>query len=153
MYERLNENRVWYRRWLEDVKMDNPYALTLTMKQRFNNIPTTVYEAQKNMGNFITRLSRMVLGNNYRRRRKRLTVLPSYETKSRQHYHVAIDFPEDLEHRKVYSSIVNSWKHTPLGMKEHEIKPIDNHNGWISYITKLENLNDTVDVVNMHINK
>ena len=151
MNEYNKENRTWYRHWLKDVNLENGYAVTLTLKQRFNNITTTVYEAQKNMTNFISRLSRIVYGNNYKRRNQKLVIMPSYETKGRQHYHAAIDFPDNLDHDNIYQAIKTSWVKTPLGLKQHNIKRITNHNGWVSYITKLEKQNDTVDVINLHV--
>ena len=56
------------RKWLENTQWIQPYAISLTLKQRINNLSIDIYTAQKTMKNFLTRISRELLGNKHKKK-------------------------------------------------------------------------------------
>ena len=139
------------RKWLENTQWIKPYAISLTLKQRVNNLSIDIYTAQKTMKNFLTRISRELLGNKHKKKFP-LQRIPSYETKGRLHYHLLIDLPEkNLEEVEFITGRHWNPNVIPVAYNQTKVKPIYNANGWLNYITKFEKRNDDIDIVNTYI--
>ncbi len=139
------------RKWLENTQQVQTYAITLTLKQKKNNLSIDIYTAQKTMKNFLTRISRELLGNKHKKKFP-LQRIPSYETKGRLHYHLLIDLPEkNLEEVEFITQ--RHWNPSviPVAYNETKVKHIYDCSGWLNYITKFEKRNDDIDVLNTYV--
>ena len=139
--------------WLNGYSVQNSVAVTLTMRQRskFGERLTESDQCSRNFRYFINRLCRKVTGRRYKRNGERLQVIPVIEKKpgSRFHYHAIIEDPRnDLD--KMRSDIVDCWIKTDFGNRQTYVEKTTNQIGWISYILKLENKDDELDILNLN---
>jgi hypothetical protein len=145
------EQRKELKRWLFNTEWNNPIALSLTFKQRFNNISLDIIKASSAVGNFLTRIQKGLLGQNYKRNNiEPLQVVSTLETKGRIHAHLAIDLPLKTTFAEIEKLTNYHWngRRIPFSYYENKITPVENAGGWMSYITKFKDDNDTLDLPN-----
>ena len=162
--------------WLKSFDTTGFEFVTLLMKQSTRKecldgvLRTDVLEemkASRCFREFHNRLSRKVLQNDYRLRKRKLRVVPFLERKNGHlHYHVGIENPYVGELGKAkFVSLVNLyWRQCPFafadrinpktGMYEgRSVKSITTYDGyWIDYCLKNQknNTND-LDTANLHL--
>lgn len=129
----------------------NCIAATFTLKQgiskdgvNFNNL--TKDRCIQNLRHALNTLNKRIYGGDS----GRLRVFPVLERKTggRWHYHLALEnvYPNVWDFDLL---VRNVWKNTDWGYKESKIEhAIDP--GWLYYITKFENRDDTFDWQNYH---
>jgi ABC-type uncharacterized transport system substrate-binding protein len=146
------EDRYELRKWLMNYQWINPFAVTLTFKQKLNGISLDKYIAQKQVKNFITRLSTKIFGNNYKRRKQKLNRIATAETDHRLHYHLFIDLP-NYKQTQAEDLIKQTWnpKVIDFAYNQQKIEEITSQNGWLKYITKFKNTNDELDLTNTYL--
>lgn len=147
-YEYKNE----LRDWLANYQWFNPFAVTLTMKQRFKGIALDKYIAQNQIKNFLSRISTKIFGNNYKRRKQNLNRIATAETEGRLHYHLFIDLPNYKQNEAV-NLVKQNWnpKLIDYAYKQHRVEAITTNDGWLKYITKFKNDNDELDISNTYL--
>ena len=138
------------RHFFKEIHLNDPFAITLTMK---NN---QFRSHSENFRHFMNRLNQSYLGNAYRKQRKRLTVIPIIEANLlvKPHYHCVIDNPYPERSTLFVDLVRTCWSETLLGQRQIDIQKMENL-GWIDYMTKLAkkgNIADSVDWINVHIN-
>ena len=154
------EERNALRKWLLNYDWINPFAITLTFKQRVNNIALDKYIAQNQVKNFITRISTKIFGNHFKRRNQNLNRISTMETTGRLHTHMFLDLPE-YKLSEATNLIKDNWNpeildwaykqtDTEVINKQHgtEIERVNSQKGWLFYITKFKSRNDELDLTN-----
>lgn len=143
------EARNELRQWLQNYEWLNPFAVTLTFKQRFNGIALDKYIASKQVKNFLSRISNKIFGNNYKRRKQNLNRIATAETAGRLHYHLFLDLP-DYKLSSAKELIKQNWnpKVIDYAYNQQKVEEITSSDGWLKYITKFNNDNDELDMTN-----
>jgi hypothetical protein len=137
-----------------------PFAVTLTMKQGVK-VETTYGSqitrltnelASQNLRHFLNLLNKRVYGNAHVRFGSSVRVIPILESgrDKRRHYHLMIDCPRN-DLKGLFPQLVRTfWAQTQWGYDQIDIQA-DADNGWINYISKLNDkpsFNDAIDWVN-----
>jgi len=136
-------------KWIEGVKFNNPFAITLTMRvNKFNDI-------SQNLRYFINRLNQRYLKSSYKVFKKRLKVIPILEGNDviHYHYHLIIDNPYNNRDEEFKKLIRECWRKTPLYNSSIDIKTMKDK-GWIRYIMKSrskKSIMDSIDWSNTQI--
>jgi len=136
-------------KWIEGVKFNNPFAITLTMRvNKFNDI-------SQNLRYFINRLNQRYLKASYKVFKKRLKVIPILEGNDviHYHYHLIIDNPYNNRDEEFKKLIRECWRKTPLYNSSIDIKTMKDK-GWIRYIMKSrskKSIMDSIDWSNTQI--
>jgi len=148
------EARNELREWLNNYSWINPFAITLTLKQRFNGIPLDKYIAQNQVRNFLNRISTKIFGNNYKRRKQNLNRIATAETAGRLHYHLFLDLP-NYKLPDTETLIKQNWnpRIIDFAYNKHKVEEITSPTGWIKYITKFKNENDELDLTNTYLDQ
>lgn len=132
--------------FLKKCPIDNAVAVTLTMKQTgvWGNIDPMV--ASRNFRDFMNFLNKAVYKNAFTRYNKRLNVISVNEVRNRSHYHCVIEKPDRsyMSNHDFYVLLEACWKKTFYGYNENRIATNIDH-GWINYITKFKDTNDSID--------
>ena len=123
--------------YLKTIIWSSPVALTLTLKQKFQNHKIDIIETSKNIKHFLNRLNRLLYGNAYKRFSNAVKIFPviEYDVDKRFHVHAIIDKPDTIDEIKFYKAIKQSWSKTKFGYDHIHIQTITS-DGWISYLTK-----------------
>ena len=76
--------------------VEQTLCVTLTMKQYTNGEALDEIKASRNMRHFLNLMNAEHYGNNFKRKNKRLSVIPSIEKShsGRLHYHLTIKMPD-----------------------------------------------------------
>jgi hypothetical protein len=146
------------RDWIDTTDWKNPFAVTLTLKQRISipndrgrhTVSLTPITASRNLQHFLNVMNKQVYGSAAQRHAKSLPVLSMLEGGSdkRLHYHLAIDCPRDDLAARFPSMIIQSWRKTLWGYDEIDVQPADEKWGkYIDYITKLRDKPDFADSI------
>lgn len=133
----------------------NCTAVTYTFKQGIGEVGVdyeglTKDRCIQNLRHSLNIINKQTYGVNPKRNSEQLRVFPVLERKpdERWHYHLAIENP--YSNVRDFDLLIRStWKNTDWGHREIEVK----HNidaGWLHYITKFENRDDTFDWQNYH---
>lgn len=132
-------------------------GLSLTMKQWSNGIKLDDIRASQNFRHFMNVLNRKTYGQQFKRGRKQLSVVPTIENSSSDliHYHALIKRPDYCESEydefKFISNLKAIWKATEFGNKQTHIHR-STDSGWLDYITKLKHQDDQIDWLNCYWN-
>ena len=125
------------------ILWSNPYAVTLTLKQRVDNLAIDIMIASQNLKHFLNRLNRWFFGNGSTRFNKSIQVVPIIEN---NHSHIN---ELDFDH-----AIRQCWLKTKWGYNHIDIQPMTD-NGWIKYISKVNTKSEydlAIDWVNLRKN-
>ncbi len=140
---------------LNAVEIENPMAVTLTMKQtpyvyRDEHTAFEGYDvldkikASKNLKHFMNMLNaELFKGNNispFKTSRKYLRLIPVFEGmpmgEPKLHYHTIMERPEHIPECLLKKWIRYYWPTTFFGNEEIDVKPIHWKEGWLEYIFK-----------------
>jgi len=139
------------RKWLQTEDYKRCVGVTLTMKQRVNNVPIDDIRSYRNFRHFMNLLNKEVLGKKFTRFRNRIRVIPVLERSisHRYHYHTIFELPINVEEDEFISTLNDCWSKTEWGHEHcHHHSVIDE--GWLGYITKTKTYRDEIDLVNLH---
>lgn len=150
------------RNWIDLSDWSNPFAVTLTLKQRFVEfgdsgrlgIPITKELAQQNYRHFMNLLNKEMFGHaasRYGKKVRAFSVLEGGGSK-RLHYHSIIDCPRDELFQLFPAIVASTWSSTQWGYHQIQVDPGADE-GWLSYITKLRDKADyslDIDWTNCH---
>ena len=109
-------------KFIQSIEWSNPFALTLTLKQRVFNHSLDLIQVTSTIRHFMNRLNRMIFGNASKRYNKKLKLFPVIEhgADKRFHIHAIIDCPNKITtdqfnfdfihdlHSKLLSNNINS---------------------------------------------
>ena len=138
------------REYLKIDDVSNCLAITLTMKQYVNAQVLDDIASIQNLKHFMNCLNKQILGNKFSRYKHRIDVIPALErANDRYHYHLLMRLPEGVADHELMNRIAPLWKKTRFGADQIDIQT-GVSTGWIDYITKLQNKEDTVDWENLH---
>ena len=138
-YKKIKNSFIEY---ASSIQWTNPHAITLTLKQRVDNISINQIIASINFRHFLNRLNRWFFGNAAERYKKSIQVVPVIESNAttRLHFHAAIERPEHINQIEFDNAIRHCWSKTKWGYNHIDIQPMTD-NGWIEYISKLKTKN------------
>jgi len=124
-------------KYIRAIEWTNPFALTLTLKQRQFNKSLNLIQVSITLRHFLNRLNRAIFGNASKRFNKSIQFVPviEYGPDTRYHVHAIIDCPTKLNNITLQSKIVSAWNKTDYGYNHIHLQPIHN-DGWTDYITK-----------------
>ena len=128
--------------YIDRSTWQNPYAVTLTLKQAVvnNGVYTKIdaIKASENLRHFRNRLDRSLLGRTAVRKGQRLPCFAVYEgtTEVRPHYHLCLDRPASATFEEFAAKIHLNWQATDFGYHQIDIKPCFDVDGWIKYMAK-----------------
>jgi len=137
--------------WLMGIDTKNCMAITLSFKQGVKDQFLTKEICRQNLKHFLNVMNAYYFGNNYKRRSRRLKVIPSLETSAknnRLHYHLLLENPDSSKNKGDFETKVRrTWWNTHWGYDQVCIKSnVDK--GWIDYITKFKKNSDEIDWCN-----
>ena len=138
------------------ILWSNPYAVTLTLKQRVDNLAIDIMIASQNLKHFLNRLNRWFFGNGSTRFNKSIQVVPIIENNhlTRYHFHAAIERPSHVNELDFDHAVRQCWLKTKWGYNHIDIQPMTD-NGWIEYISKVNSKSEydlAIDWVNLRRN-
>jgi len=124
-------------KYIRAIEWTNPFALTLTLKQRQFNKSLNLIQVSITLRHFLNRLNRAIFGNASKRFNKSIQFVPviEYGPDTRYHVHAIIDCPTKLNNITLQSKIVSAWNNTDYGYNHIHLQLIHN-DGWTDYITK-----------------
>ena len=135
--------------WIRKQDTHGYLWVTLTLKQTHDGQRTDHINAPFSFRCFHNRISQIVLKNDYRKKGKKIKVIPFLESKNGNiHYHCAIENP--TPHDKVFlQTIRHCWKKSPLGLPNtHAVQTRDDD--WVDYALKHQPNNwNTLDIDNL----
>lgn len=150
----MDETNIWnLQRWLKVHPFVNPFAITLNLKHRIQNIAVDLYECQKALRYFLNRLNRQLLKGSYSRGKKRLSVIPTYNVgkfKQRQHYHLVIDVPSGKSCEQIKEVVDICWSKVDQAYGKAFVEVMYS-DGWKQYSTRLKSKKDFVDCSNLFL--
>ena len=127
----------------------NPYAVTLTLKQQATNDNGTstkldAINASDNVRHFRNRLNRSLLGRTATRKGQHIACFSVYEGKSTvlPHYHLCLDRPANITYEEFVCEIEKAWHATNFGHRHIYIVPCHGLDGWLDYMTKRQTKTD-----------
>ena len=137
--------------WIRLQDTNGYLWVTLTLKETHEGQRTDAINASRSFRHFHNRISQIVLKTDYRKRGKKIRVIPFLESKNgRLHYHCAIENP--TAHDQLFlHTITKCWNKSPLGLPDtHAVKTNDDN--WVDYALKHQSNNwNTVDYDNLHL--
>ena len=135
--------------FLPKFPVEQTLCVTLTMKQYTNGQRLDEISASRNMRHFLNLMNAEHYGTNFKRKNKRLSVIPSIEKShsGRLHYHLTIKMPDPSLAERFKKTIEFFWQDTNFGDHEIKIKDAYDVSGWNSYITKK---GANIDWANIH---
>ena len=146
------------RGFLDISHWEKAMAVTLTMKQALGGrhyVPINEEDCTQNLRHALNLLNRKLFGNNFRRKNRRIEVIPTLELDSsgRYHYHLALNVPAHFPFLRCFFELRSIWQKTRWG---HKIADFDRMRdpGWVDYITKIDSLygySDKIDWANLHL--
>ena len=124
-------------KYIREIEWINPFALTLTLKQRQFNKSLDLIQISVTLRHFLNRLNRAIFGNASKRYKKSIQFIPviEYGPDTRYHIHAIIDCPTKLNESILQTKIQSAWNDTDYGYNHIHLQPIHN-DGWTNYITK-----------------
>lgn len=133
---------------------NDPCAVTLTMKQRYQGVLLDPILCTDNFRHFSNRLNKAILGNSFTRYGNRIPIRAVRERShsQRYHYHAVIDRPDRVNRDEFRTIVSDCWNSTLWGYRKIDFQ-FDMSAGWIDYITKLaqkEVYSDSIDWQNFH---
>ena len=152
-YKKLKKSFIEY---ANSIVWTNPYAITLTLKQRVDNLAIDLINASSNFRYFLNRLNRCFFGNAAGRYKKSVQVVPIIENNAttRYHFHAAIERPQHIDEAEFNHAIHQCWMKTKWGYNHIDIQPMTD-SGWIDYISKVNTKNEydlAIDWANLRRN-
>lgn len=149
-----------YLRWVNIQKWENPYAVTLTLKQSIalkklnfgQTIQITPDIAAQNVNYFLYTLDRSSFGNQATRYDKQVDCFSVFEQSDSKdlHYHMAMNRPAHITDAAFRFKIRKCWTKTIWGNRQMDIQSSAD-NGWIEYMMKPKDKEDyqvSVDLLN-----
>ena len=130
-----------------------PYSITLTMKQSTRFEKLDEIKSAIELKYFLNRLNYKIFKNNFRRKNKKIKVVPVLEKNKneRLHYHLLIDLPPEVHELSLEHMIEKIRKKTQFFDSQFFIKKqTASIFHFSSYTTKMKNEN-IVDFLNMNI--
>lgn len=157
------------KQWLAAYKIGPAVAVTLThtskgdgLRLNLGRMTTnqqskyTILERDatysKNFRLFLNLLNTKIFGRRYYKKHHGLGVIPVLERgHTGFHYHAILEFPSKYNMSDYRHMIENSWSRTPYGGKFTRITNSTDVHGWVGYMTKFRNMQDSVDYRNMNV--
>ncbi|NBR12926.1 MAG: hypothetical protein EBU00_12260 [Alphaproteobacteria bacterium] len=98
-------------KYIREIEWLNPFALTLTLKQRQFNKSLDLIQVTTTIRHFLNRLNRSIFGNASKRYKKSIQFVPiiEYGPDTRYHIHAIIDCPSKLNETILQSKIQSAW--------------------------------------------
>lgn len=123
------------RRYWNGVAWQNPYAVTLTLKQTLGSVKLDQISASRNTHHFLNRLNRHVLGRRQsaRGRLKTFSVLEGFQ---QPHFHLCVDCPIKTDFQSFEKAVHSCWIQTQWHRRQVCITSCNNVEGWLEYMTK-----------------
>lgn len=147
-------NKEAYLKWLRRIEFNDPYAVTLTLKQAITNEHgrhvLTADRASQNMRHFLNLLSKALLGASKTKHLRRFVVLEGDDV-TRPHFHLKLDKPSHWKPSEFAAQVLIAWYKTDWGYDLAEIGPCDLR--WDAYLLKLRSKYEydmSIDVLNSH---
>ena len=117
----------------------NPYAVTLTLKQATSNngayTKIDAIKASETLRHFRNRLNRSLLGKSRVRSGQHIPCFAVYEgtTDVRPHYHLCLDRPANITFERFVFEIEQAWHATHFGYHQIDIKPCSDRR-WLDQV-------------------
>ena len=115
--------------FIDRTTWQNPYAVTLTLKQATSNngayTKIDAINASDNLRHFRNRLNRSLLGRPQPRKGQHIPCFAVYEGTAsvRPHYHLCLDRPANVTFEEFAADIHVAWQATTLATHQIHIKP------------------------------
>jgi hypothetical protein len=137
------------------VHINNPTAVTLTMKKRSGGQSADPIIASRTFQNFRNRLNHKVLGSCAKRYGARLQMVVVLETSAddRLHFHCIIERPDHCPLSCFATIIREQWWKTDFGYHQVDVQD-QSDDGWTDYILKQRqkrSLLDSIDWANCQL--
>lgn len=141
-------------KYFMDCPFNDPFAVTLTMKQRVDSVKLDRIACECNFRHFSNRLNKTILRNSFTRYGNRIPVIPVHERShvDRYHYHTVIDRTDHVSRDEFREIVADCWSRTLWGHRKIDFK-FDITPGWFNYITKFQTTevySDSIDWQNLH---
>jgi hypothetical protein len=125
---------------------NNPQAVTLTLRTWRPTdtvwVKLTEYEALQNLRHFLNVVHKKLAAYGFRKKDD-LQCLPIFEDdRVRPHLHLMLDRPQCIEAAEYADLLEYEWSRTHWGHERADIKPCDDEDGWLDYISKLRTKSD-----------
>lgn len=128
------------RQFLGTLEWQNPYAVTLTLKQGIGpKLYLTDDIADGTIRHFLKKLDRVFFSTIQTRKGigvQAIVVMEEGFQGDRKHYHLMIDCPDDRPLDEMHKTIIECWRGLLWAYYEVDVQKADS--GWIRYITKME---------------
>jgi len=165
----MNQTDAPLLKWLQTANLERCVALTLTHRKyaKLKNNPTRAnfrasiinyhtlsdtIDCSKNFRLFMNMMNRKIHGRHFKKHATFLSVIPILETdRSGYHYHCLLERPNMMI--KDYAALISkSWNRTPHGAPFNRVTHAYNTSGFLSYMTKVVDSQDRLDLDNMNVN-
>ena len=155
--ERLMKDRLV--EWYHNSQIQNPYSVTITMKQRLNSFNVDSIRTSTNTKHFLTRLNKKMFGNRTKRFGVKVDsfVVIEGDTNHRLHTHLIVGRPSHITDDHFVSLITQSVERTKWGYNQIDIQKLNtdlDHTKWFFYLLKdrsKTDLQSNIDWLNTHI--
>lgn len=148
VHQDINAIRRAVKEWVDLGNWIAPIPVTLTLKKCViidgRQLWLDKDLARQNLRHCLNRIDRKIYGNRSRRFGAQVRVFSVLEgdgRSKRMHYHLVIDCPHPDWSEDFPNLIMEQWLTTTWGYREAQIDPVAD-NGWINYITKLDEGSD-----------
>lgn len=140
---------------IEEIRFQNPVAVTLTMKKRVGARAADEIVASENLRLFRVRLESRVLGRAAKKHGKRLRMVCVLEMSAdhRLHYHCIFERPYHCSFEHFRAIIRDQWPKTDFGYHQIDVQDRSD-SGWTDYLLKLRqkrSLLDSIDWINCQL--
>jgi hypothetical protein len=124
----------------------NPQAVTLTLRTSrlvgTVRVKLTAFEAQRNLRHFLKVVHKKLAPFGFPKKAV-LQCLPIFEDDEvRPHLHLMLDRPACIEAAEYADLLQYEWSRTDWALERADIKPCDDDDGWLDYISKLRTKSD-----------
>jgi hypothetical protein len=125
----------------------SPQAVTLTLRTSRPAgtvwVKLTAADAQQNLRHFLNVVHKKLAAYGFPKRAE-LQCVPIFEGDDavRPHFHLMLDRPACIEAAEYADLLERAWSRTYWGHQRTEIKPCDDEDGWLDYISKLRTKSD-----------
>ncbi len=145
--------------WYQHSQIQNPYSVTITLKQRLNSFNLDSIRTSTNTKHFLNRLNKKVFGNRSKRFGVKVDsfVVTEGDVDHRLHTHLIIGRPSHITHEVFVSLISQTVGKTQWGYNQIDIQKLDtdlDHSKWFFYLLKdrsKTDLQSNIDWLNTHI--
>ena len=106
-------------------------------------VKLTAVEAQQNLRHFLNVVHKKLAAYGFPKKAE-LQCVPIFEGNDavRPHFHLMLDRPACIEAAEYASLLEDEWSCTHWGHQRADVKPCDDEDGWLDYISKLRTKTD-----------